>query len=83
MATNPATAPVTIPKALGLPCFAHSTNIHAMAAVAVEIWVTSIAMPAAPSAATALPALNPNQPTQSIEAPTTVSVKLCGGIAVV
>ena len=72
-----------MPKALGFPCFAHSTNIHATAAVAVEIWVTSIAMPAAPSAATALPALKPNQPTQSIEAPTTVSVKLCGGIAVV
>ena len=44
--------------------------------------VTSIAMPAAPFAASALPALKPNQPTQSSDAPVTVIVRLCGGIAV-
>ena len=44
--------------------------------------VTSIAMPAAPSAASALPALKPNQPTHSMQAPVTVMVMLCGGIAV-
>ncbi|MNC86252.1 hypothetical protein D3C83_18960 [compost metagenome] len=43
--------------------------------------VTSIAMPAAPSAASALPALKPNQPTQSMQAPVTVMVMLCGGMA--
>ena len=39
-------------------------------------------MPAEPSAASALPALKPNQPTQSMQAPVTVIVMLCGGIAV-
>ena len=45
------------------------------------MWVTSMAMPAAPSAATALPALKPNQPTHSMHAPVTVMGRLCGGIA--
>ena len=39
-------------------------------------------MPAEPFAASALPALNPNQPTHSNAAPLTVIVRLCGGIAV-
>ena len=43
--------------------------------------VTSSAMPAVPSAASALPALKPNQPTHSMQAPVTVMVMLCGGIA--
>ena len=42
--------------------------------------VTSIAMPAESSAASALPALKPNQPTHSMQAPVTVIVMLCGGI---
>src|SRR5580700_2794916 len=37
-------------------------------------------MPARPSAATAEPALKPNQPTHSSEAPITVSVRLDGAI---
>ena len=37
-----------------------------------------MARPAAPSAATALPALKPNQPTHSIEAPTTVRGEAVG-----
>ena len=48
-----------------------------------QILFTSIAMPAAPSAARALPALKPNQPTQSMQAPVTVNGRLWGGIAVV
>ena len=43
---------------------------------------SSIAMPAEPLAASALPALKPNQPTHSMPAPVTVIVRLCGGIAV-
>ena len=82
MATRPATAPVTMPRTLGFPCLIHSITIQVIAAVAVENCVTSMAIPAAPSAATALPALNPNQPTHNIEAPTTVKVKLWGGIGV-
>ena len=41
--------------------------------------VTSIAMPASALAATALPALKPNQPTHSMPAPVTLMVRLCGG----
>ena len=58
----------------------HSANIQASAAAAVAIWVTAMAMPARPSAATAEPALKPNQPTHSSEAPITVSTRLCGAI---
>ena len=80
MATSPATAPEAMPSTLGLPLVNHSTNIQASAAAAVAIWVAAIAMPARPSAATAEPALKPNQPTHNSEAPMTVSVRLCGGI---
>ena len=82
IATSPPTAPVAIPRTLGLPWFNHSTVIQVKPAVAVAMWVTAIAMPATPSAASSLPALNPNHPTQSIEAPTTVSTRLFGGIGV-
>ena len=45
-------------------------------AVAVAIWVTAIAMPACMPAVTAEPALKPNQPTHSSEAPIMVSTML-------
>ena len=38
------------------------------------------ALAATPSAATALPALKPYQPTQSMPVPTMQSTRLCGGI---
>src|SRR5690606_16424997 len=69
MATRPATAPDTMPSTLGLPRTAHSANIQASAAAAVAIWVTAIAMPAEALAPAADPALKPNQPTHSSEAP--------------
>ena len=75
-------APDAMPSTLGLPWEIHSLNIHARAAAAAASWVTAIAMPATPSAASSLPALNPNQPTQSIAAPTTVYPRLFGGIGV-
>src|SRR5580700_11930212 len=81
MATRPATAPDAMPSTLGLPLPTHSANIQPSAAAAVANCVTSIAMPARPSAAPAEPALNPNQPTHSSEAPINVNVKLWGGIA--
>jgi hypothetical protein len=56
IATSPATAPVAMPSTLGLACHSHSINIQDSAAVAVAIWVTAMAMPAMPLAATALPA---------------------------
>src|SRR5580658_10149439 len=72
IATNPATAPDTQPSTEGLPLAIHSANIHPSAAAAVAIWVTVIAMPARPLAPTAEPALKPNQPTHSSDAPITV-----------
>lgn len=51
------------------------------APMAAEIWVTAIAIPAEALAATAEPALNPNQPTHNIVAPMSVNAILCGGIA--
>src|SRR5262245_30692920 len=79
MATRPATAPEQMPTTVGLPRAAHSTNIQVSAAVAAAICVTSIAMPACIPAVTADPALNPNQPTHSSEAPMNVSTMLWGG----
>src|SRR5471030_931447 len=71
IATSPATAPETMPSTDGLPLVIHSANIQPSAAAAVAICVTVIAMPARPFAATAEPALNPNQPTHSKAAPIT------------
>jgi hypothetical protein len=53
----------------GFTAMIHSTIIQVKPAVAVAVWVTSIAMPACIPALTADPALKPNQPTQSSEAP--------------
>ena len=78
MATSPATAPDTMPSTLGLPLPIHSANIQAKAAAAVAIWVTAMAMPALALAPTAEPALKPNQPTHSSEAPIMLSTRLCG-----
>ncbi len=55
--------------------------IQAREPQAADKWVTSIAMAALPSAATAEPALKPNQPTHSMPAPVTVIVRLWGGMA--
>ena len=73
---SPATMPVAIPTIVGLPPFIHSIAIHVKAPVAALICVTNMAMPAKPSAAHELPALNPNHPTQSIAAPVTTIVLL-------
>src|SRR5579871_6524380 len=81
MATRPATAPEQMPRTDGLPLAIHSTNIQPKAAAAVAICVTAIAMPALTPEETADPALKPNQPTHSNDAPITVSTRLCGGIA--
>src|SRR6266436_2619449 len=81
IATNPATAPDAIPKTLGFPLVIHSANIQLSAATAVAICVATMAIPARPSAAPAEPALKPNQPTHNKEAPISVKLKLCGGMA--
>ena len=65
-----------------MPCLIHSIPIQVSAPTAALIWVTNMAIPADESAATALPALKPNQPTHSIDAPITTIVLLCGGMGV-
>src|SRR5215467_5663290 len=80
IATSPATAPETAPSTLGLPAIIHSVHIHARTAAAVAKWVAIKALDANAPALTALPALNPNQPTHSKHAPITLSTTLCGRI---
>src|SRR5215831_16792977 len=79
IATRPATAPEQMPITVGLPLMIHSTIIQVNPAVAVAVWVTSMAMPACRPALTAEPALKPNQPTHSREAPIIVSTMLWAG----
>src|SRR6516162_5558142 len=80
IATRPATAPEIQPSTEGLPLASHSANIQPSAAAAVAICVTAIAMPARPFEATADPALKPNQPTHSSEAPITEYARLYGAM---
>src|SRR6478672_12978432 len=80
MQTRPATRPDAAPKTLGLPRMIHSMPAHDRAPAAAAKCVTQKALEARPSDASSLPALKPNQPNQSIDAPRTVYVKLCGGI---
>src|SRR5262245_800256 len=79
-ATRPATAPEAAPSTVGLPRELHSVNIHASAAAAVAVLVVVNACAARPLAASALPALNPNQPNHRRLAPMTVKGRLCGGM---
>src|SRR5580765_2976994 len=76
--TRPATAPDTAPKRDAFPFITCSVSIQPSAATAVATIVFTKARPAIPFAAPAEPALNPNQPTQSNDAPTVVSVILWG-----
>src|SRR5437667_11761975 len=72
IATRPATAPEAAPRTVGLPRLIHSVNIHPSAAAAAPVLVAVKALTARPLASSALPALNPNQPTPSSAAPMTV-----------
>src|ERR1700732_4608958 len=81
IATRPATAPETAPSTLGFPLRIHSAALHPTTAAAVAKCVATKALVAKLPAANALPALNPNQPTQSRQAPIKLSTTLCGGIA--
>src|SRR5215468_5678136 len=78
--TRPATAPEQKPSTLGLPRKTHSSIGQTKEATAVAKVVVVKAFAAITSAATALPALNPYQPTQSIPVPIMQSTMLCGGI---
>src|SRR5438045_1986127 len=78
--TKPATAPEQKPRMLGLPFKAYSAMAHAKEATAVARVVVVKALAATPSAATALPALKPYQPTHSMPVPTIHRTMLCGAI---
>src|SRR5215470_10272685 len=80
IATRPATAPEIPPSTLGLPLRIHSAAAHPMAAAAAAKCVATNALVARLPALRALPALNPNHPTQSRHAPIKLSTTLCGGI---
>src|ERR1700747_1159121 len=70
-ATRPATAPDAAPRIVGLPARAHSANSQPSAAAAAAVFVLTNAVAASSLEEVALPALNPNHPTQSSDAPTT------------
>src|SRR6185312_8885575 len=80
MATSPATAPEIAPSALGFPLRTHSAAHHPSAAAAAPKWVATNALVARLPADSALPALNPNHPIHSRQAPIKLSTTLCGGM---
>src|ERR1044071_1354658 len=80
MTTRPATAPEQKPRTVGLPRVIHSSAGQTTDATAVASVVAMNALAAMPSAATALPALNPYQPTHSMPVPTMQSTMLWGCI---
>src|SRR6185503_2106272 len=82
MPTKPQTAPDIAPSTVGFPVRSHSAAIHPRVAVAAAKWVAVKALLASAPADNALPALNPNQPTHSIQAPMTLNTRLCGAIIV-
>src|SRR5436190_9345244 len=80
MTTRPATAPEQNPRILGFPLKRYSAIAQTKDATAVAMVVVMKALAAMPSAAAALPALKPYQPTHSIPVPTIQSTMLCGGM---
>ena len=74
MATRPDTAPDAAPNIDGLPLLIHSPKVHAMVAAAVASNVFMKANAAPPLASKFDPALKPNQPTHSSDAPIIVIV---------
>src|SRR5664280_3221174 len=80
MATSPATAPEMAPNAVGLPLWIHSATVQPRAAAAAAKWVLMNALVARGPEFRALPALKPNQPTQSRQAPMKLNTMEWGGI---
>ena len=66
------------PSTVGLPRVTHSSSGQTAPATAAARVVVMKALAAMPSAATALPALKPYQPTHSMPVPTMVSTMLWG-----
>ena len=78
MVANPATMPEAAPSTLGRPLSFHSRHVQLNAAAAAEKWVAANALLASAPALSALPALNPNQPTHNNPAPISENTTLCG-----
>src|SRR6187401_2644682 len=78
--TRPATIPEQNPRILGLPLINHSAIAQTKPAVAAASVVVVKAFAAMLSAPSALPALKPYQPTQSIPVPIIHMTMLWGGI---
>ena len=76
IATNPATQPEIPPSALGFPLRTHSASIHPTAAAAAPKCVATNALVARLPELSALPALKPNHPTHSRQAPIKLSTTL-------
>jgi hypothetical protein len=70
--------PVAAPTAVALPLRARSSSVQTRRAAEGARRVFTNARAAAPFAASALPALKPNQPNQSRPAPRTVNATLWG-----
>src|SRR5687767_2754805 len=77
-ATRPTTMAVAAPTAVGLPDRSISRNVQTTRVAAGASMVVTNARPAMPLAATALPALNPNQPNHRRPAPSSVNGTLWG-----
>ena len=77
-ATSPTTIAVAAPTAVGLPLRNESRKVQTTSVAAGASIVVTNARPAMPLAASALPALKPNQPNQSRPAPSSVNGTLCG-----
>src|SRR3954468_4286499 len=79
-ATRPATTPEAAPSSDGLPRTSCSVTSQEKPAAAVATKVLMNATAVTPLASRLDPALKPNQPTHSSEAPIMVMVSECGGI---
>ena len=80
IATRPATAPDTMPSSEGSPFTSHSAKSQASVAAEVAMKVLTKVSAVTPFDSRLEPALKPNQPTQSSEAPIMVITSECGGI---
>src|SRR2546426_12007848 len=80
--TSPTTAPLAAPTAVIFPVRNESSTAHVSTAAAAAEFVLTNASAAIPFAASAEPALKPNQPNQRSPAPIRTSGTLCGDIGI-
>src|SRR5262245_54973886 len=80
IATSPTTIAVAQPTLVGLPVRSASMPAHTTSVAAGASIVVTNARPACGLAATALPALKPNQPNHRRPAPSSTNGTLCGRI---